>query len=259
MLSPAQSSALEGYVDAGGTLVVAGGLGWSADTAGLPVGLLPAAVQGIGPPMALPALADLVDAPPPPDQTDVDVLRLSTGSSATMSERRTPLAVQASRGAGQVTFSAFDPAAAPLASWPGTPAVLSRLFASAYQEVYYGQPSSFGGGLVPANLTAQNMGTASMTNLAADGGGSALLSPAAAREGLLGYLEDSAERVAPWCIRARAAPARLRRPGGTFFVLGAHPPRPSGTGLGRGALPRGGRGSRALRDGGGHEAGTGYR
>ncbi|HXW82165.1 MAG TPA: hypothetical protein VEJ84_21890, partial [Acidimicrobiales bacterium] len=189
-LSPAQSSALEGYVDAGGTLVVAGGLGWSADTAGLPFGLLPAAVEGIGPPMALPALADLVGASPPPGKTDVDILRLSAGSSATISERRTPLAVQASRGDGQVTFSAFDPAAAPLASWAGTPAVLSRLFASAYQQVYYGQPSSFGGGLVPANLTAQNMGTAPMTNLAADGGGSALLSPAAARQGLLGYLED---------------------------------------------------------------------
>jgi hypothetical protein len=190
VLSPAQASALEGYVDAGGTLVVAGGLGWSADTAGLPVGLLPVAVEGIGPPMALPALANLVGTPSPSGQADVDILRLSTGSSATMSEERTPLAVQASRGAGQVTFSAFDPAAAPLASWPGTPAVLSRLFASAYQEVYYGLPSSFGGGLVPANLTAQNMGTASMTNLAADGGGSALLSPAAARQGLLGYLED---------------------------------------------------------------------
>jgi hypothetical protein len=190
VLSPAQVSALESYVDAGGTLVVAGGLAWSADTAGLPAGLLPATVEGIGPPMALPALAGLVGAPPPEGTVDVDILDLGARSSATITERRTPLAVQAGLGAGQVTFSAFDPAAPPLASWPGTPAVLSRLFASAYQDVYYGQPSSLGGGLVPANLTAQNMGTAPMTNLGAEGGGSALLSPAAVRQGLLGYLED---------------------------------------------------------------------
>ena len=196
-LSPVQARALEGYVDAGGTLVVAGGLGWSAATAGLPAGLLPATVEGIAPPMALPALADLVGVQPPQGRADVDILRLSTGTSATLSERRTPLAVQASRGAGQVVFSAFDPAAAPLASWPGSAAILSRLFASAYQDTYYGQPSSFGGGLVPANLTAQNMGTAPMTDLGAAGGGAALLSPTASSQGLLGYLEDMPDASHP--------------------------------------------------------------
>ncbi len=45
-LSPGQAQALEGYVEAGGTLLVAGGLDWEATTAGLPARLLPGTPTG---------------------------------------------------------------------------------------------------------------------------------------------------------------------------------------------------------------------
>ncbi len=66
VLSPAQSMALEGYVDAGGTLVVAGGIDWRAATAGLPAGLLPAVVDGLRSPMAAAGAGRLARCPPEP-------------------------------------------------------------------------------------------------------------------------------------------------------------------------------------------------
>ncbi len=65
ILSPAQADALEGYADAGGTVVVATGVQWRATTAGLPSALLPARVSGTGRPVALSSLARLLDTPGP--------------------------------------------------------------------------------------------------------------------------------------------------------------------------------------------------
>jgi hypothetical protein len=50
--------------------------------------------------------------------------------------------VEASRGGGHVVVCAVDPAAAPLATWPGAPALVGRLLAPAYQGNYYGGTAS---------------------------------------------------------------------------------------------------------------------
>ncbi len=193
VLSPVQAMALEGYVDAGGTLVVAGGLDWRAATAGLPAGLLPADVEGLSSPMALPGLARLLG--DRPTRADVDLARLRpvNGASPTMTEGPIVLAVQAQRGSGQVIFTAFDPLAPPLATWSGTADLMSRVFAPAFQDRYYGQQPSVAVGPSGTPSLPHNVGTAPITNVGTGTGGNgnaALLSPTTASQGLLGYLEQ---------------------------------------------------------------------
>jgi hypothetical protein len=193
VLSPAQAMALEGYVDAGGTLVVAGGLDWRAATAGLPPGLLPAAVAGLSSPMALPGLAGLLGARPTQADVDLALLRPLGGARPTLTEGPIALAVEGQRGSGQVVFCAFDPLAPPLATWPGTPALMSRVFAPAFQDGYYGEQPSVAVGPSTVQVLPRNLGAAPITNLGTASGGtgnSALLSPTTASQGLLGYLEQ---------------------------------------------------------------------
>ena len=193
VLDPAQAMALEGYVDAGGTLVVAGGLDWRAATAGLPPGLLPAAVEGLSSPMALRGLADLLGAGPTGADADLDLLRPLTGAVPTLTQGPLPLAVQGQRGSGQVVFCAFDPLAPPLATWPATPALMSRVFAPAFQDGYYGEQPSVAVGPSNASAVPHNLGAAPITNVGTSigtNGTPALLSPTTASEGLLGYLEQ---------------------------------------------------------------------
>ena len=173
-LSTAQGRAIEGYVEAGGTLVVAGGLSWRAAMAGLPAGLLPARVKGTTA-LVLAQLSHLLGARPPAGRVDVDELVMSPGSSVILSEGSTPLAVEAGRGSGYVVVSAFDPAAAPLATWVGAPAVVSRLLASAYSEAYNQQANVvLSGGVVSfgGTVAGQPPSRAALMNPAQ--GGSAL-------------------------------------------------------------------------------------
>jgi hypothetical protein len=193
VLSPAQAIALEGYVDAGGTLVVAGGLDWRAATAGLPAGLLPARVVGLSSPVPLPGLAELLGAQPLRAEVDVAVLKPVSGSSPTLMEGSGPLAVQWQRGSGQVVLCAFDPLAPPLAGWPGTAALMSRLFAPAFQDSYYGEQPSLAVNPTTAQAQPRNLGAAPITNIGTStgpNGNGALLSPTTASQGLLGYLEQ---------------------------------------------------------------------
>jgi hypothetical protein len=136
-LSPAQGRALEAYVEEGGTLVVAGGLSYASDTAGLPAGLLPVRVLGLRS-FRLPELARLVGAPVPSQPAEVDRLRVLPGAATVLSEGDNPLVVQAQLGTGDVVFAAFDPAAAPLAGWSGAAALEARLVAPAYEAGYDG-------------------------------------------------------------------------------------------------------------------------
>lgn len=129
-LVPAQRQALSDYVTGGGSLLVAGGLGWKATAAGLPASLVPAAV-GATRALALPVLAGLLGAPVPSTPVELTLVRPLSGSSTTYSEGSTPLVVQARRGAGQVLELAMDPASAPLAAWPGTTTLLRRLLTPA--------------------------------------------------------------------------------------------------------------------------------
>jgi hypothetical protein len=205
-LSPAQSQALEGYVDAGGTLVVAGGLGWRGATAGLPAGFLPGRPTGNVSSLALPGLASLLGAGPIPARVDVDSLDVTTGATETVTQGRAPLVLEASRGSGHVVFCAFDPAVAPLAAWSGTPVLLSRLFAPAYQPGYYDSPLPYAeaGGVFPVPPAG-----ATPSVVAKLGGnfdtGSALMSPVTAVSVLAGYLEQ--------------APAVTRPPAVSFLGL----------------------------------------
>ncbi len=188
-LSPAQGQALEGYVDAGGTLVVAGGIGWQGATAGLPAGLLPGHPTGTVSSMALPGLASLLGTRPVPGRVDVDTVDVPAGATETMAQGKAPLVLEQDRGSGHVVLLAFDPSAAPLATWPGAPALLSRLFAPAYRPGYYDSPLPYaeGGGVFPvAPSSAPPSVEASL------GGnfdtGAALMSPATAVNVLSGYL-----------------------------------------------------------------------
>jgi hypothetical protein len=192
VLNPDQSTALEGYVDAGGTLVVAGGLDWRAATAGLPAGLLPATVEGLSSRRALSGLGNLLGVRPLKADVDLADLKPSSGSNPTLMAGPVPLAVQWRQGSGQVVFSALDPLAPPLATWPGTAALMSRLFAPAFQGTYYAEQPSVATG--PASgLLSRNLGAAPITNLGTGPGAvgnNALLSPTTASQGLLGYLEQ---------------------------------------------------------------------
>ncbi|HTT90720.1 MAG TPA: hypothetical protein VMF65_14300 [Acidimicrobiales bacterium] len=188
-LSPAQGQALEGYVQAGGTLVVAGGLDWREATAGLPVGLLPGRPTGTVSALALPELASLLGTGPVPQGVNVDTLVPAAGSREIMAQGRTPLALEQTRGGGHVVLCAFDPAAAPLTAWPGTPSLLSRLFAPAYQPGYYDTPLPYAeaGGVFP--VPPQSGPASVVAKLGGDfDTGSALMSPGTAVSVLSAYL-----------------------------------------------------------------------
>jgi hypothetical protein len=178
VLSPSQARAVQGYVEAGGTLAVAGGLGWKAAVAGLPAGLLPARAAGTVP-MALPRLARLLGEPPPGGPADVDRLEPSSGAVTVLSEGTSPLAVEASRGGGHVVVCAVDPAAAPLATWPGATALVGRLLAPAYQGNYYGSRPAAAPAAWPAAGPTAPTGTLS-----------ALTGPALAASALGQYLQQ---------------------------------------------------------------------
>ena len=136
-LSPAQAQALTSYVQEGGTLFVAGGIGWASDAAGLPGALVPARVLGTQS-LELSELAQLVGTKAPPEPAVIDRLAPKAGATTVLSQGDVPLVVTSMLGSGDVVFSAFDPASAPLAGWAGASALDGRLLASAYEASYDG-------------------------------------------------------------------------------------------------------------------------
>jgi hypothetical protein len=139
VLAPDQLAALTAYVDAGGTLALAGGLAWRGDVAGLGTALLPASGAGGTKEARLTRLAALFGAKPPPGEAVATVLRPIPQAAVLLSEEGAPLVVEAREGSGQVIASALDPAAAPLSAWGGDTYLTSWLLAAAYQRGYYGQ------------------------------------------------------------------------------------------------------------------------
>jgi len=163
-------------------LVLAGGLGWRGVVAGLPPALVPVRVGG-NTPKRLGELAAIVGAPAPLGRVDVDALTAVRGT-VILSEGSSPLAVEATRGSGRVVVSTMDPAAPPLSTWPGDPALWARLLAPAYQSGYYGSTGGavLGGALAPtAPVAVRLLGQAS--------GQSALMSPTSAGGALTMFLE----------------------------------------------------------------------
>jgi hypothetical protein len=101
-----------------------------------------------------------------------------------LSEGGSPLAVEATRSSGHVVFTTMDPAAPPLSTWPGGPAMWARLLAPAYQFGYYGSSGGviLGGALAPAApMPVGVLGQAT--------GQSALMSPSSSGGALAMYLE----------------------------------------------------------------------
>jgi hypothetical protein len=181
-LSAAQSRAVQSYVDSGGTLVLAGGLGWRGVVAGLPPALVPVRVGGTIP-ERLRELAAIVGAPAPVDRVDVDDLT-AVGGTVILSEGSSPLAVEATRGSGHVVVSTMDPAAPPLSTWAGGPALWARLLAPAYQSGYFG---SSGGAVLSGALTP--VPPVPLGVLGQASGQSALMSPTSAGGALAMFLE----------------------------------------------------------------------
>lgn len=154
LLGGLQAQALLGYVEAGGTIVVAGGLGWLGTTAGLPSSLLAGWTSGQIYAMALPSLPRLLGAPAIGEKVDVVRLRPRAGSEVVFSQGSTPLVLEAARGAGRVVTCAFDPAALPLSIWRGSGALLRRILAPAFDLGSYGGLLPYGeaGGIYPAAI-----------------------------------------------------------------------------------------------------------
>ena len=188
-LSPGQAQALEGYVEAGGTLLVAGGLDWQATTAGLPARLLPGTPTGGVSSWSLPELAALLRTTPVPGHVDLVGLRPSDRATDTLVQGKNSLALEGTYGRGHVVLSAFDPAAAPLSTWAGAQALLTRLFAPAFEPGYYDSPLPYAeaGGVFPVPPS-----TSPAAVVAGLGGnfdtGAALMSPTTAASVLATYL-----------------------------------------------------------------------
>ena len=155
-LSPAQAGALEDYVQAGGTLVVAGGLSWEEGVSGLPAGLLPASASGMVGSSALPALGKMLGMPPLRGPVDLVALRAAPGAETLLSEGTEPLVVSVGHGLGHVVACAFDPAAQPLEGWPGAAALLELVFSPAFAPGFDGMalPYEEGGGVYPVQAGA---------------------------------------------------------------------------------------------------------
>ncbi len=126
--TPSQQAALLDYVEMGGALLVAGGVSWRKTTAGLPSDLLPVNLRETHAFGDLPRLRARLGAPPLEHPVELSVGERRAGLSV-VAEDSTPLIVEAARGQGRVLFTAMDFAAEPMATWPGTPALLRQVIA----------------------------------------------------------------------------------------------------------------------------------
>lgn len=121
-LTAGQLLALRAWVENGGHLVVTGGPG-APKTAAAIAGLLPVTVGGVESVDALPALASFAGTPiSTPGPYALAGSSLIRGEMA-IHQDGLPVLVHDRLGLGRVTFLALDPKLAPLAGWPGQPAV----------------------------------------------------------------------------------------------------------------------------------------
>ncbi len=131
-LSSTQLSALDTWVNQGGTLIEVGGPEWNRTLSPLPKDLLPITVSGTG---TIPARTHLLPVGGPdrsgvdaqgsvPDNVNatVPVSRATLAATKAISLLKagvTPLIVQAQQGEGSISYLAFDPTLTPLAGWSG--------------------------------------------------------------------------------------------------------------------------------------------
>ena len=141
--------------------------------------------------LALPGLPALLGTSPLLGRVDVDSLGAAKGVE-TLTQGNTALVTEGTRGRGHVVMCAFDPAVAPLSTWPGTPTLLSRLFAPAFQPGYYDTalPYSEAGGVFPVPVS--NTPSTVVAGLGGDfDTGSSLMSPVNAVSVLASFLQQA--------------------------------------------------------------------
>lgn len=134
-LSAEQIAAIEGWVLAGGHLIVAGGDAWQRTTAGLGA-LLPVEPRGTVVLESLAALAEYLGLAA--DSLTARAIAvtgaLKPGARALVEQGDVPLLARHQVGAGMVDFLAVEPNAEPLRSWSGRGELWYALIASAGQR-----------------------------------------------------------------------------------------------------------------------------
>lgn len=128
-LNAAQLSALQSWVQRGGTLILIGGPEWRRTLAPLPVSLLPVTIQGT---TTLAAKTTLLPTGSPgteqiagkntgvPSPISISTASVRDINSAVLlASRGMPLIVQAQEGQGRALYLAYDPTLQPLLGWSG--------------------------------------------------------------------------------------------------------------------------------------------
>lgn len=163
-LSPAQLSALDTWVNQGGSLIEVGGPEWHRTLSPLPADLLPVTLTGTG---TVPARTHLLPVGGPdrggidaqgsvPDSVSAPV-PVSTATLATtkamslLTSGTTPLIVQAQQGEGSITYLAYDPTLQPLAGWPGASMLWKGLLLRNLGDQLLSSTNGLGYGTNPKN------------------------------------------------------------------------------------------------------------
>src|SRR5581483_11462538 len=129
-LTDDEKSAILGWVENGGLLVLGGGSGWQKTLQPLPKELLPVDVTGVKTVASLQSLSDFAHAPIKGDGPwIVSNGNVQPGSSVVAQENGIPLLVGARRGKGTVVYMANDPTAEPLNTWSGNAALWKYIMA----------------------------------------------------------------------------------------------------------------------------------
>jgi len=122
-LTDDQKSAILGWVEDGGLLVLGGGSGWQKTLQPLPKELLPVDVTGVRSIASLQSLADFAHQPIKGDGPWLVSTGKLQGGQVVAQDNGIPLLVGARHGKGTVLYLAADPTAEPLATWSGNAAL----------------------------------------------------------------------------------------------------------------------------------------
>ncbi|MFI5268985.1 MAG: hypothetical protein ACHQ7M_16540, partial [Chloroflexota bacterium] len=122
-LTDDQKSAILGWVEDGGLLVLGGGSGWQKTLQPLPKELLPVDVTGVRSIPSLQSLADFAHQPIKGDGPWLVSTGKLQGGQVVAQDNGVPLLVGARHGKGTVLYLAADPTAEPLATWNGNAAL----------------------------------------------------------------------------------------------------------------------------------------
>ncbi len=154
-LNAAQLSALQSWVQRGGTLILVGGPEWRRTLAPLPANLLPLTIQGT---TTLPAKTTLLPTGSPGTEqsagnntsvsspvTISSVRTLSANSAVLLASRGIPLIVQAQEGQGKALYLAYDPTLQPLLGWSGLGSLWGGLLLRGVSDRLLAHMNSTGG------------------------------------------------------------------------------------------------------------------